>query len=160
MHLLTSSALCLLGVLISSSFLGAEAESCDRDWLQNQGNCYAFFEDNTTWAEAEIQCQSYGQGAHLASILTEAETELVSEYINSFPNVKKNVWMGLRDFRRNRKWRWADGSVFNYKAWVKNEPNNAGGSEFCVELTHSSGFKEWNDAGCGNSDYYICKHEL
>ncbi|KAJ6651898.1 hypothetical protein lerEdw1_015954, partial [Lerista edwardsae] len=100
----------------------------------------------------QIECQSYGPGTHLASVLTVAETELVATYIASFPNVNTNVWIGLHDahrgsslfflrslicfdsFLQNRKWRWSDGSLFNYKAWKKNEPNNAGGSENCVEL--------------------------
>ncbi|XP_066483837.1 C-type lectin-like [Tiliqua scincoides] len=160
MALLTSSALCLLGFLISSSFLGAEALSCDRDWLENQGNCYAYFDEEVSWAEAEIECQSYGHGAHLASVLTEAESYLLSRYIANYPNVQRNVWIGLRDIRQNRKWKWADGSVYNYKTWKENEPNNLNNSEYCVELTRPSKFREWNDAPCQQLNTYVCKYEM
>ncbi|XP_066487086.1 C-type lectin BpLec-like [Tiliqua scincoides] len=158
MSLLTSSA--LLGILICSSFLGAKASACDRDWMQNQGNCYAFFEEKVTWAEAETECQSYGRGAHLASILTEAETYLVFRYIANYPNVQSHVWIGLRDFRKNLKWKWADGSALNYKAWAVSQPDNYQQSEYCGQLTLGSGFKEWNDAPCMELNAYICKYEM
>ncbi|KAJ6651896.1 hypothetical protein lerEdw1_015952 [Lerista edwardsae] len=158
MALLTS--LCLLSILICGSFLEAKALNCDRGWMEDQGNCYAFFQDKVTWFEAEIQCQSYGPGTHLASVLTVAETELVATYIANFPNVNTGVWIGLFDARRNRKWRWSDGSLFNYKAWKKNEPNNAGGSENCVELWLASKFREWNDVSCQSRKGYICKYRI
>ncbi|KAJ6650450.1 hypothetical protein lerEdw1_007701 [Lerista edwardsae] len=160
MALLTSSALCLFGVLICGSFLGAEADTCAREWLQNQGNCYAYFDQEMTWQEAEIECQSYGRGAHLASVLTMAETLLVSEHISTYQKDLSNVWIGLQDIRQTGKWRWADESTYNYKAWMRNQPDNYGKSEYCAELRFSTDFKQWNDAPCHKRNAYICKHEL
>ncbi|XP_020668404.3 C-type lectin-like [Pogona vitticeps] len=160
MGFFTSSALCLLGIIFSNPFLGAEAASCARDWMQNQGNCYAYFDDPMTWQEAEIECQSYGRGAHLASVLTEAETVLVAEHISTYQKQPLNVWIGLRDVRQNRRWRWADESVYNYKAWMKGEPNNDDNNEFCVELTGSTRLRQWNDTKCSKRNAYICKYEL
>uniref|UniRef100_A0A803T0R1 C-type lectin domain-containing protein n=1 Tax=Anolis carolinensis TaxID=28377 RepID=A0A803T0R1_ANOCA len=100
MGLLTYASLCLFGLLLSSPFPGAVAASCARDWMQNQGNCYAYFDFKLTWAEAEIECQSYGRGAHLASVLTAAETALIANYISTYQKVKGNVWIGLHDPRQ------------------------------------------------------------
>ncbi|ETE58768.1 hypothetical protein L345_15510, partial [Ophiophagus hannah] len=113
MGLFTYFSLCFLGLLIANPFLKAEADTCAREWLQNQGNCYAYFDHKLTWQEAETG-----------------------------------------------KWRWADESTYNYKAWMKSQPDNYGNAEHCVELRLSTGFKEWNDSPCQKLNAYICKHEL
>ncbi|KAJ7313009.1 hypothetical protein JRQ81_004270 [Phrynocephalus forsythii] len=138
MALFTNFALCLLGIVFSNPFLGVEADTCPRDWLQNQGNCYAFFNEPLTWEEAEAECQSYGRGTHLASILTKAEALLVARYISSYQPRPSTVWIGLHDVRQNGRWRWADESAYNYKAWLPGEPNNTDGDEYCAELWSST----------------------
>uniref|UniRef100_A0A670ZMV3 C-type lectin domain-containing protein n=1 Tax=Pseudonaja textilis TaxID=8673 RepID=A0A670ZMV3_PSETE len=75
------------------------ADTCAREWLQYQGNCYGYFEAKKTWTEAEIECQSYHRGAHLASILTLAETLVVANHIMSYQIKPSNVWIGLHDIR-------------------------------------------------------------
>nr|XP_060638934.1 C-type lectin BpLec-like [Anolis sagrei ordinatus] len=160
MGLLTCASLCLFGLLLSSPFPGAEAASCARDWMQNQGNCYAYFDNRLTWAEAEMDCQSYGRGAHLASVLTKAESALVADYISTYQKEKSHVWIGLNDPRQNRRWRWSDDSVYNYRAWDINQPNNLERAQYCVELLQNTGYKQWNDRSCQNSNTYICKYEL
>ncbi|XP_063159155.1 C-type lectin BpLec-like [Candoia aspera] len=160
MGLVTYFSLCFLGLLIANPFLEAEASSCARQWLQNQGNCYAYFDNKLTWQEAEIECQSYGRGAHLASVLTKAETFLVAQHISTYQRDLSNVWIGLHDVHQNRKWRWADESTYNYKAWINDQPDNYGNIEYCVELVLSTGFTEWNDVPCQMLNAYICKYEL
>nr|XP_008113584.1 PREDICTED: C-type lectin BpLec-like [Anolis carolinensis] len=160
MGLLTYASLCLFGLLLSSPFPGAVAASCARDWMQNQGNCYAYFDFKLTWAEAEIECQSYGRGAHLASVLTAAETALIANYISTYQKVKGNVWIGLHDPRQNRRWRWTDESVYNYKSWRNGQPDGYANSEYCVELVCYTAFKQWNDANCKTTNTFICKYEL
>ncbi|XP_039206087.1 regenerating islet-derived protein 4-like [Crotalus tigris] len=71
-------------------------------------------------------CQSYGRGAHLASILTKAETLLVAEHISTYQRELAKVWIGLHDVRQTGKWRWADESTYNYKSWVNYQPDNYG----------------------------------
>uniref|UniRef100_A0A8C6XD42 C-type lectin domain-containing protein n=1 Tax=Naja naja TaxID=35670 RepID=A0A8C6XD42_NAJNA len=75
----------------------AKAASCPRNWLQKQGNCYGYFDENLSWDDAELECQSYGPGCHLASILSIQESALVSVYIKDRQQSISNVWMGLRD---------------------------------------------------------------
>ncbi|XP_026553624.1 C-type lectin mannose-binding isoform-like [Pseudonaja textilis] len=89
----------LVSFLLSCSFFGVSADTCAREWLQYQGNSYGYFEAKKTWTEAEIECQSYHRGAHLASILTLAETLVVANHIMSYQIKPSNVWIGLHDIR-------------------------------------------------------------
>uniref|UniRef100_A0A0B8RS02 C-type lectin 7 n=1 Tax=Philothamnus irregularis TaxID=1899461 RepID=A0A0B8RS02_9SAUR len=152
--------LCCLGILITNPFLGAKAASCPREWLQKQGNCYGYFDQRLSWDDAELECQSHGPGCHLASILSFQESSLVSAYVKEKQGSSAHVWMGLRDITGKRRWRWADESTYNYKAWVAHQPDNFKQIEHCVELTNYSGFKLWNDNVCGNLNAYICKYQL
>ncbi|XP_034267487.2 C-type lectin Cal-like [Pantherophis guttatus] len=160
MALLTYFSFSLLGIFFAGPFFQVEADTCAREWLQNQGNCYAYFDQKLTWHEAEIECQSYGRGAHLASILTKAETLLVAEHVSTYQREFSNVWIGLHDVRQTGKWRWADESTYNYKSWMNYQPDNYDKNEHCVELRRSTGFKLWNDIQCNTRNAYICKHEL
>ncbi|XP_013925560.1 PREDICTED: uncharacterized protein LOC106551921 [Thamnophis sirtalis] len=135
MAFLTYISLCLLGIFFAGPFFQVEADTCVREWLQNQGNCYAYFDQKLTWHEAEIlnyniyptilylnhvyslptlskSTLKVGAGkkealassarAHLASILTTAETLLVAEHVSTYQKELGNVWIGLHDVRQVR----------------------------------------------------------
>ncbi|XP_067325570.1 C-type lectin-like [Anolis sagrei] len=159
MGLLTYASLCLFGFLLSGPFPGAEADSCPRNWLQTPGNCYAYFDTKMTWAEAEIECQTYGRGTHLASLLSPTESDLIANHISSYQKEKSNVWIGLHDPRQNHRWRWTDESVYGYNSWYKYKSKNGSNNEYCVELLLNSDFKEWNDVSCRARNSFICKYE-
>ncbi|XP_067325700.1 C-type lectin LmsL-like [Anolis sagrei] len=137
-----------------------QADTCAREWLQYQGNCYGYFDTKMTWPEAEIECQTYQRGAHLASLLSHAEILVVANHISAYQTEVSDVWIGLHDIRHNGRWRWSDESTYNYKAWMMGAPNNLEKNEYCVELKHFTDFTQWNDAKCHKLNAYICKHEL
>ncbi|XP_029142850.1 C-type lectin-like [Protobothrops mucrosquamatus] len=152
MRPLAYSSLWLLGFFMAVS----QAAFCPREWLRYQRNCYGLFHEKLSWHEAEIRCQTYGRGTHLASILAWPETLIVSKHISVYMKEKGvDVWIGL-----NGIWRWTDESAFNYKNWMRGEPNNLWNSEYCVALRASTGYKGWIDAVCMKKKAFICKYQI
>uniref|UniRef100_A0A8C3FDW1 C-type lectin domain-containing protein n=1 Tax=Chrysemys picta bellii TaxID=8478 RepID=A0A8C3FDW1_CHRPI len=86
------------------------------------------------WLHYNYQCSSQGStgGSHLASILTEAEGNMVANYITRSGS-KDYVWIGLHDPDKDRTWTWTDGSLYRYKAWIAGEPRDLN-NEYCTEL--------------------------
>ncbi|XP_053115031.1 C-type lection lectoxin-Enh3-like [Hemicordylus capensis] len=149
----------LLGFFIST--LLQKADACPRQWLKYQGNCYGFFQKKLSWHEAEIDCQSYGRNTSLASILSWQEALIVSEHISAYmTEAGVDVWIGLHDINHNGNWKWSDGSAYNYRKWLRGEPNNLWKSESCVALRALAAYRRWIDAVCKKAKAYICKHEL
>uniref|UniRef100_A0ACB8FLG5 Uncharacterized protein n=1 Tax=Sphaerodactylus townsendi TaxID=933632 RepID=A0ACB8FLG5_9SAUR len=125
-----------------------------------QGHCYGFFQDKMTWAEAEIDCQSQGTNGHLASISSKAEGAVLARYIKASQQDDQNIWIGLHDPQRNRRWRWSDRSIVNYRSWATGFPDNYQNNEYCVEIWRQSGYLEWNDVNCKYERRYICEFVL
>ncbi|XP_043943076.1 regenerating islet-derived protein 4-like [Protopterus annectens] len=129
---------------------------CPPGWFYYKSNCYGYFRFQLPWSEAEFECQSYGHGAHIASILDDAEASVIASHISAYQK-SEPVWIGLHDPEHNRRWKWTDGSMYNWRAWSTNEPNNQGGNEYCVELEYKDGFRKWNDKCCDIHRQFVCK---
>uniref|UniRef100_A0A2K5XDB9 C-type lectin domain-containing protein n=1 Tax=Mandrillus leucophaeus TaxID=9568 RepID=A0A2K5XDB9_MANLE len=67
-----------------------------------------------------------------------------------------NVWIGLYDPKKNRRWHWSSGSLVSYKSWVIGSPSSINPG-YCVSLTSSSGFKGWKDVSCEEKFSFVCK---
>ncbi|XP_075780138.1 C-type lectin-like [Pelodiscus sinensis] len=165
--------LCVLGCLIFNPSLeasprgerslwtgpGIKATACRNGWFRYRNHCYRFFSEKLTWSAAEVKCQNHHPGAHLASILSDAERDVVDQYLSESTSTEL-VWIGLHDPNKDKTWVWTDGSVYRYKAWNIGEPNNAKGREYCVELLVTTGYKNWNDDPCEMKIPYLCKYRL
>ncbi|XP_063786510.1 regenerating islet-derived protein 4-like [Pseudophryne corroboree] len=151
--------LAVLGILIIMVELTEAASvrsSCPPGWFFYRSHCYAVSKIPAKWADSEYECVSYGHGAHLASIMDDSEASIIASHVSASQD-SDGVWIGLHDPDQNGRWKWTDGSMFNYLAWKSGVPDNAKGKEFCVVLINGSKYKKWNDVGCGGLRNYVCK---
>ncbi|KAM9171939.1 C-type lectin lectoxin-Thr1-like isoform 1-T1 [Pangshura tecta] len=151
-------SLCLLGCLIFNPPLaGVQAVSCPRCWLPFQDSCYRYIAQEKTWREAEDECKQHWTGAHLASIHSAEERNMLVHYIKPEPTKQTHVWIGLSDPEHALNWKWTDHSPFTFRAWDKGQPNNLTGNEHCVVLFYPTGFQKWHDYPCTDRHAFICK---
>ncbi|KAG8517652.1 Regenerating islet-derived protein 4, partial [Galemys pyrenaicus] len=73
--------------------------SCAAGWFYHKSHCYGYFRKMRTWSDAELECQSQGNGAHLASILSLEETTAIAKYITRYQKTE-HVWIGLYDAKK------------------------------------------------------------
>ncbi|XP_065449215.1 C-type lectin-like isoform X1 [Chrysemys picta bellii] len=128
-------SLCLLVCLIfNPSLEGVQAVSCPGCWLPFHDSCYQYVPQEKNWAEAEADCQNHWHGAHLISIHSAEENNILADYMKW--NLTKNspVWIGLSDPMEDQSWRWTDESPVSFRAWDKGQPNNQNSNEHCVVL--------------------------
>ncbi|XP_043943075.1 regenerating islet-derived protein 4-like, partial [Protopterus annectens] len=132
--------------------------SCPPGWFYYKSNCYGYFRFSLSWSDAEFECQSYGHGAHLASILDESELSVIASHISAYQK-KDTAWIGLHDPEQNGRWKWIDGSMYNYRVWGTGQPDNLKGNEHCVEIRPQESFKKWNDVNCDHQCHFVCKYK-
>ncbi|XP_029472021.1 regenerating islet-derived protein 4-like [Rhinatrema bivittatum] len=156
----TSFILFFLGCLIGLPLVEGTSvrSSCPPGWFFYRSHCYGYIRQKKPWAEAEFECHSYGHGAHLTSILDDAEASIVASSISAY-QTKIGVWVGLHDPEKNQRWKWNDGSLYNYKAWKKRESINSEKGGHCVVLTSGSGFKKWKGSACDAGKHFLCKYK-
>uniref|UniRef100_UPI00398E3B5C regenerating islet-derived protein 4-like n=1 Tax=Pristiophorus japonicus TaxID=55135 RepID=UPI00398E3B5C len=145
-------------MFLDTANAGKAKSMCPEGWFFFAPSCYGYFTDRLTWADAEFDCTSYGVGGHLASIHNDREAEIIAQHLT---NGRKdvNVWIGGNDPRQNGRWKWTDGSMFDYKPWSYGEPNNIDHQEYCLEFQAHIGFKTWNDIRCDQKNYFVCKYK-
>lgn len=129
-----------------------------------QGHSYQVFDASLTWEEAKAACAA--KGGHLATITSQEEQDFVSNLLSS--HSKFFYWIGASDARQEGTWEWVTGETWNYKNWLRGQPDNHsdlnGRTENYLAMERTS--KGWNDlqnAGdsSGNSRLqnggYICE---
>lgn len=121
-------------------------------------NCYMFFDEDVSWAQANAACNALGEGAHLVTIGSSSENNIVVNLAGG-----GDVWVGGTQ-PNNRStpiagWSWVTGEPFSFDNWAGGEPNDdddvENNDENCLEV-YSSG--EWNDLGCTEDNQpYVCE---
>ncbi|KAM7412326.1 hypothetical protein PAMA_022008 [Pampus argenteus] len=92
------------------------------------------------WADAELNCIALG--GNLASIRTADDYAILREMANRAAGRDKATWLGGFDAVKEGVWAWSDGSTFEFTAWAKDEPNNHGSGEHCMEMNFEAQQKE------------------
>ncbi|XP_068609207.1 uncharacterized protein [Brachionichthys hirsutus] len=131
--------------------------NCPTGWLRFKDKCFMFKgkkdDIKANWSSARSWCK--GQLGELAVIDDQYENDFVSSYLR---DLELPTWIGLSDLITENQYGWSDGvSAVKYTNWNDKEPNNAGGVEHCVAMTHSylrSG--RWNDDACHKDHSFVC----
>ncbi|XP_073907117.1 regenerating islet-derived protein 4 [Castor canadensis] len=148
----------LLSCIISPEVLGGTEiiirPSCASGWFYYQSNCYGYFQKLRNWSEAELECQLYGNGTHLASVLDLKEASVIAEYISGYQKVQP-FWIGLHDPQKRQLWQWIDGTMYLYKTW-KNRSTS--GAKHCAEISPKDNFLTWNQNECKKRQHFLCKY--
>uniref|UniRef100_T1D562 Putative c-type lectin n=1 Tax=Psorophora albipes TaxID=869069 RepID=T1D562_9DIPT len=120
------------------------------------------------WFEAQEICQSWG--ANLVTIPNNSANNAVVECILASStggnNVMTNYWIGANDLARPGTLKWvSNGKIATFIPWGPGEPNNAGGSEHCVNIQPypkdgGGHVWLWNDDGCYKKFKFICEQAV
>lgn len=149
--------LLLLSCAASTEVVGGNIlrPSCASGWFYNRASCYGYFRKLRSWSDAELECQSYGNGTHLVSILNAKEASVIAKYIRGFQR-NQPVWIGLRDLQKNQEWQWIDGTTYVNGSWAGHPQ---GGNKHCAEVNHRNNFLTWSSNECSLRQHFLCKYQ-
>ncbi|XP_008828744.1 regenerating islet-derived protein 4 isoform X2 [Nannospalax galili] len=129
--------------------------SCISGWFYHRSHCYGYFRKMGNWSHAELECQSYGNGSHLASVLNQKEVSVISKYITGYQR-NQPVWIGLHDPQKRQLWQWIDGSTSLYRSWGD---TSTSGARHCAELSPRNKFLTWSKNECNKRQHFLCKYQ-
>uniref|UniRef100_A0A8C1Y4H4 C-type lectin domain-containing protein n=1 Tax=Cyprinus carpio TaxID=7962 RepID=A0A8C1Y4H4_CYPCA len=136
--------------------LNAEKNQLQRDFdsLNKKGPvCLFMSTELKSWSDSRQYCRD--RGADLLIINTE------EKFISSL--VSERVWIGLSDREQEGNMKWVDNSTLKQGFWFKDQPNNIGGNQDCIELNFNRGkmgwspLNSWNDLQCFDKKKGICE---
>ncbi|CAL9682123.1 unnamed protein product [Knipowitschia caucasica] len=134
--------------------------NCPAGWLRFKDKCFMFKgkknDLRANWSHARSWCKE--QGGELAVIDNQYENDFVSSYLR---DLRRPTWIGLSDLLVENQYAWSDGvSPVLYTNWNDKEPNNAGGAEHCVALSHNQLVTgKWNDDACHKDHSFVCSRK-
>ncbi|XP_048013858.1 ladderlectin-like [Megalobrama amblycephala] len=143
-------ALAESGVMQSDYSIGRK---CLVGWEKFGTQCFKFFSEPKSWADAEKHCVELG--GNLAAVHIELTNSFLKTFVKKLSNSNTRSWIGAHDAPKAFVWFWSDGSTFDYSDWHSGQPNNGANAERCVEMGYGDE-KRWNDAPCENLLPFIC----
>ncbi|KAM9106710.1 LOW QUALITY PROTEIN: regenerating islet-derived protein 4 [Megaptera novaeangliae] len=127
--------------------------SCATGWFYYK-SCCGYFQKLRNWSDAELECQSYGNGAHLASILNLKEASTIATDIGGCQR-NKPVWICLHDLQKGQQWKWLDGAMYIYRTM---SGKSAGRNKYYAEMNTKNDFLTWNSKECSKLQHFLCKY--
>ncbi|XP_067261216.1 lectin-like [Chanodichthys erythropterus] len=138
-------------------------KACDvdgfTDWFKVGHYCVKYFNTSANFTDAEFSCMKIVPGGHLVSVHNENDNEHLFCIVKNMNSNDTRVWLGGYRLFQTGKFRWIDGSYWDYKKWVSGEPNYNTTEEECVEMYWKKN-DEWNDAHCKDGKNYFCAFKL
>ena len=124
--------------------------NCTAGWTYYGSSCY-YVKDTPTLKQSDARQHCQNLGGDLAIIKSEKQNDFIFSLIqgqNTF--TKWGAWIGIQR-KADGKFYWIDNTPVDgsYSIWADREPNNAGGSENCVQMYGQDSLrKKWNDFSC------------
>lgn len=109
--------------------------------------------DKMKWNEAKRYCRM--KGANLATVGARNNT-ILDFFVSDVREGNDDMWIGLKDKKKEGNWVWIDGVESNSKNtnWNKGEPNNIADNEDCGIVNYQGLI---NDQTCSNKYRGICE---
>ncbi|XP_059167869.1 C-type lectin BfL-2-like isoform X2 [Physella acuta] len=146
------SAVCLLLYITQVDFSQVSATCISPTAVKFGNRCFQVFDTPLSWDKADETCSAFTKRRELAKFSTWDELYFLNilQRLHGY----KEMWLGANDPTHDGKWVWQDGTIANLSSlWSPNEPNNADGDEYCLEI-FSDG--KLNDESCNRLRPFVC----
>ncbi|MBN2801334.1 MAG: right-handed parallel beta-helix repeat-containing protein, partial [Deltaproteobacteria bacterium] len=126
-----------------------EAESaCACDLFGYGVHSYAFCQATVQWSSAREACGALGMDLLVMDDAAEAV------WAGFIVDGASETWCGANDLDADGVFTWAGAPLNSWFGWAGEEPNNAGGSEYCVAF-YGNGLL--NDQTCTRLNPFVCE---
>ena len=110
-------------------------------------HAYVLHTRTRSWTEARDACA--GAGGYLLSVETDDEQAFLAQHF------AVEVWLGASR-GPGGAFEWITGAPFDYTAFARNQPDNAGGAENCLVFNR---FDAWTDIDCALGRRFVCEFD-
>ena len=105
--------------------------SCPEGWELEEDSCYLWTDIRKTWDQAERYCNN--EDGHLAFVTSRNIHNYILSKAKSRDKKQEGYWIGGRYLEQEDRWRWTDGSIWEFSRWGTGQPNNAdAGNQHCL----------------------------
>ncbi|KAK2909083.1 hypothetical protein Q8A67_004920 [Cirrhinus molitorella] len=126
------------------------------DWYKVGSDCVEYFKKPLNFTAAEFSCRATAPGAHLVSVHSKKDNDLLLCIVEKFNRNNLRFWLGGFELFKSGQFLWLDGSFWDFQIWTRGEPNHMYTStEECVEMNWKE-IGRWNDNSCHMKKNYMC----
>uniref|UniRef100_A0A915CDN1 C-type lectin domain-containing protein n=1 Tax=Parascaris univalens TaxID=6257 RepID=A0A915CDN1_PARUN len=128
------------------------SSKCADGWQysENSGNCYRFFEEDSTWSMSEIMCAI--RGSHHIAIHDLTENRFLQQIAAAAGH--KTLWLGAAQFGSSEDYVWSDHSPFDFEHWQEDKRPAYNHARRCTKMDVPSG--KWYQSCCKVPSPFIC----
>ncbi|XP_063448264.1 uncharacterized protein LOC134727804 [Mytilus trossulus] len=135
---------------------------CDDNWVGYKDTCYLFVGQPQSFQEARVQCAALN--STLVSVLQEAESNFINEYLKVYESDRKDEpwFIGLNRIIEDGPFTWTDGNLLQYTFFDPSEPSSKNSAYDCMVLKEekSEDGLHWFSHDCTLNASVICKKSV
>lgn len=120
--------------------------------LRFGNHCYRIFEEGISWKDAKKKCED--MGGYLACIESKPENDFL---FNSVKNIDGLVLLGGFYDEKEKKWKWANNSLFIYYNWSGRQPESVRKKAHRAVFSPINGKEKWFYYSGADVQGFICE---